>query len=168
MALKFSHLDFKRIHICSNMSRRGNREISTPKSRNSNRYIKISLLMYCKLLILKNLYIKEFCECDFDYFIFGGKKPLSPTSVKRYKHNACVLTGVKEITTHEFRHSYATNKIRYGRNINDVSKTLGHSSIAITYDVYVHKNRDMRQHISHTLTQNINKVLQSIITHFIV
>ncbi len=58
--------------------------------------------------------------------------------------------------------------------IDKVSKYLGHSSVAITLDVYVHnKKREWRSLSSkidflNTITQNFKKIIQSIITHFIV
>ena len=76
-----------------------------------------------------------------DYFIFGGISPLSPTSIKRHKHNACVSSNVREIKTHEFRHSYATRKIKCKVPVEKVSKLLGHSSISITLDIYVHNEK---------------------------
>ncbi len=169
MALKFNDLNGFYLHIGTSICRRGNREINTPKTKNSDRIIKLNLIMYFKLLILKCMYVKNNTVCVNDYFIFGGKKPLSPTSINRYKHNACEKVCIKEITVHEFRHSYATRMIRKKKPIDIVSKSLGHSSVAITLDVYVHQEKRQTSCLfSHTLIQNFNKVLQSIITHFIV
>lgn len=63
---------------------------------------------------------------------------MSPTSVDRYKKKACEKAGLKYITQHEFRHSYATRMIRKKKPINFVSKTLGHSTVSMTVDVYLH------------------------------
>ena len=55
--------------------------------------------------------------------------------------------------------------------VHKVSRMLGHSSIAITIDIYVHdKKREININSinsSKTLKQNFNKVLQSIITRFV-
>ena len=40
------------------------------------------------------------------WFIFGGPKPLSQTSIARYKDNAVKESGVKRIRIHDFRHPY--------------------------------------------------------------
>lgn len=174
MALKFSKLQHNIIHVDTNINRRDKREISSVKSINSIRNIKINIFMRFKLFILKCMYIKKYGDNEYDYFIFGGKKPLSPTSIKRYKHNACVIMDIREITTHEFRHSYATRMIRKKKPIDVVSRSLGHSSVAITLDVYVHQEKRqtsclfLRLDFFDTLQQNFKKILQSIITHFIV
>jgi len=73
----------------------------------------------------------------YDYFVFGGLKPLAPTTVDRNKKNACNKAKLFEITQHEFRHSFATRMIRK-KPINYVSKTMGHSRISTTLDVYTH------------------------------
>ncbi len=46
--------------------------------------------------------------------------------------------GLRRITLHGMRHTYATIRISKGDNIADVSKQLGHSSVQITTDVYYH------------------------------
>ena len=78
-----------------------------------------------------------YVNCSNDYFIFGGPKPLAPTTIDRYKKNACNKARIRPITQHEFRHSYATRMINKGKPINKVSKSMGHSSISMTLDVYV-------------------------------
>jgi len=45
---------------------------------------------------------------------------------------------LRQIRIHDLRHSYATIRLLKGHNIGDVSYQLGHSSIAMTYDVYGH------------------------------
>lgn len=163
MALKFSNLQDNNLVITSSMRRRGTREIESVKSNNSNRVIKLRFSMRLKIANLRNMYINNF-GCDKDFFLFGGIKPLSPTSIKRYKHNACLKMGIREITTHEFRHSCASRLVQKGLDINSVSKLLGHSSISITYDIYVHKKREVTS-FSNTLKQNFINVLLSIFTH---
>ena len=44
----------------------------------------------------------------------------------------------KSFTAHNFRHYFATDRIRKTNNIKGVSKYLGHSTTAITLDMYTH------------------------------
>lgn len=39
---------------------------------------------------------------------------------------------------HALRHTFATNMFKSGINVKIISKTLGHSSVKITYDTYIH------------------------------
>ncbi len=44
----------------------------------------------------------------------------------------------KEISAHTLRHSFTTNMLQKGHSIKAISKYLGHSSVALTLDMYVH------------------------------
>ena len=134
MALRFSDLDGFKVYIRHNLQRKGKRELDTPKNQSSMRTIKISLLMKIRIWILK----KHYGNNNYDYFIFGGSKPLAPTTIDRYKKNACISANLYTITQHEFRHSYATRMINKRKPINKVSKSMGHSSISMTLDIYTH------------------------------
>ena len=79
MALKFSDLYKYYIDINKTIHEHGTREIGTPKSINSYRQIKIDKKLYKDLIKLKNYYIKKYNSENYDYFIFGGLKPLVPT-----------------------------------------------------------------------------------------
>ena len=169
MALKFSDINRGYMSINKNISRRGEREITSVKTTKSNRVLKLDLKMQFEILILKCYYFK-ICGVYDDYFVFGGQSPLSPTSCNRYKHNACIKTNMFEITNHEFRHSYATRMCKK-KDIKEVSQSLGHSSISITYDIYVHKEKRQFNCLSsnflNTISQVFKKYLTSIITHFV-
>lgn len=138
MALRFNDLDAKHIHIRHNIQRRGNRELDTPKNQSSVRTLKIGLIERFRIYLLKKYYIKKYDNFNNDYFIFGGIKPLSSTTADRYKEKACKKAKLHVITQHEFRHSYASRMVRKKKNIIDVSKSLGHSRISTTLDIYTH------------------------------
>lgn len=137
MALRFSDLEGKYIHIRHSIHRKGKRELDTPKNQSSVRKIKLSLITRFRIWKLKQRYIKLY-GCYNNYFIFGGKVPLSPTTIDRHKKNACDKARLYEITQHEFRHSYATRMINKNVSISYVSKTMGHSRISTTLDIYTH------------------------------
>lgn len=138
MALRFSDLDGFKVHIRYNLQRRGERLLDTPKNQSSIRTFKIGLLEKIRMYRLKKYYIKLYGKFDINYFVFGGKKPLSTSTIDRYKHKACINAHIFEITQHEFRHSYASRMIRKGVPIADVSKSMGHSNISTTLDIYTH------------------------------
>lgn len=140
MALKFSDLNGNYLNINKSIQRKGGRELDTPKNQFSIRKILITNTLKKELLKLKDYYIKNYGDICYDYFIFGGIKPLSPTSIDRIKKSASYKANLRCITQHQFRHSYATNLINNGISINTVSKLLGHSNIEVTARVYVHNN----------------------------
>lgn len=73
-----------------------------------------------------------------EWFIFGGPRKLPETTINRAKSKAAKKAGLKEIRSHDFRHSHASYLIDKGVNIYKISKRLGHSSIGITLDRYGH------------------------------
>ncbi len=141
MALRFCDLDGKYIHIKHSIHRKGDRDLDTPKNQSSIRTIKISLLMRFRIWQLKKMYVKKYGDCKYDYFIFGGKKPLAPTTIDRHKKNAYEKANLKNITQHEFRHSYATRMVHKHKPIDRVSRSMGHSRVSTTMDVYVHQEK---------------------------
>lgn len=137
-ALRFIDLDGLKIHIRHSLNSKGKRELDTPKNRSSVRTIKISLLTRFRIMRLKKYYKKKYGYFKNDFYIFGGTKSLAPTTIDRYKKDACINAKMKPIKQHEFRHSYATRMISKGKPINKVSKSMGHSRITTTLDTYTH------------------------------
>ncbi len=151
MALKFCDVKGNHISINKSIERRGNRDLCTTKNIYSVRDV-----VLCKRVIkciseLKKYYTIKYGKISEDYFIFGGVKPLSGTSIDRYKLRACEIANIRPITQHQFRHSYATYLISNGIPINAVSKLLGHSSIDTTARVYVHQDLTQEKRVLATL-----------------
>ena len=46
--------------------------------------------------------------------------------------------GMQPVTVHALRHTFASNLIKANVDIKVVSQLMGHSSVKITYDTYVH------------------------------
>ena len=55
-------------------------------------------------------------------------------SVRAILNNA----GLDRYGIHALRHTFASNLFRKGVDIKIISKLLGHSTVKITYDIYVH------------------------------
>lgn len=71
-------------------------------------------------------------------WIFGCETHLPYSSISTQMSAAIKASGVKRITLHQMRHSFATNAINAGCDIVAVSRWLGHSSINMTLKVYAH------------------------------
>lgn len=156
MALKFSDFNYKYIIINKSIERRGNRELQTPKNSYSIRKIPVCRKVKKCINKLKKYYLRKYGYLDYDYFIFGFKKPLSATSIDRYKKNACNRCNLRCITQHQFRHSYATYLTSRGIPINVVSKLLGHSNVQITARIYIHQDLNQEKRVIKTLNSSIS------------
>lgn len=155
MALRFSDLSFRRLSINKSISEHsfnGKRVIDTPKTLSSCRDIKIDKKLYKSLLKLHDLYVNENDDNGFDYFIFGGIKPLAPTTINRYKKNACIKAHLRKIKLHEFRHSHATLLYDYNVDIQSIKERLGHSDINVTMSTYVHQTNKHEKRVTRTLS----------------
>ena len=125
------------------------RIINTPKTAKSIRKIKIDNELIKDLNNLKDYYIK-FEGFNDNWFIFGGLKPLSPTTIGRKKNEYCNIAKVKKIRIHDFRHSHASLLISSGVPITVISQRLGHSDVSTTLNTYSHmvpKDEDKAVHI---------------------
>lgn len=76
----------------------------------------------------------------FSEYVFIGERDelLNRITFKNAVDRCTDAASLRNIRVHDLRHSYATTRLMRGHNVGDVSYQLGHSSIKITYDVYVH------------------------------
>lgn len=156
MALQFSNLFKYYLTITKTIDEHHDPElkeriINSPKTFSSNRIVYINKFIYKGLMKLKQIYIEEYGMEDYDYYIFGGIKPLAPTTINRYKIKACEKAGIKPIRLHDFRHSHATLLVNKKIPIKVISDRLGHSKTSTTLDVYVHSDETQKKRVLSTL-----------------
>lgn len=112
--------------------------IEKPKTSSSVRRIPICGFIE-KLLLESGIHDPD---C---YFLTGSNKYIEPrTYQNRFKHylqNA----GLQNVNFHVLRHTFATNCVMAGCDIKSLSEILGHSSVKITLDKYVHPSMDAKK-----------------------
>lgn len=109
-------------------------EITTPKNASSNRTVPIPEFLVKQFASYK----AEQLDPSPSAFVFGGTRPLAPTSTDRYFKKTIEKAGVKPIRIHDLRHSCASLLISKGVSIVAVSRRLGHSDIEQTLNTYSH------------------------------
>ena len=155
MALKFSDISKYQISITKTISEHsinGSRLIDTPKNITSFRDITIDKKMYNQLIRLLKFYQNQNNDCKYDYFVFGGLKPLAPTSINRIKKRASEKANLRQITIHQFRHSHATLLYKYNIPLKAIKDRLGHSNINTTTSVYVHLDNKQKKKVQQKLS----------------
>jgi integrase len=71
-------------------------------------------------------------------------RPINASNLLRQQFDPLLQrAGVPRIRFHDLRHTYATIALGRGVPLKVVSDTLGHSSIAITADTYMHVTPSM-------------------------
>lgn len=141
LALQFQDFTNDEIFINKSISKdliNGKRFISTPKTEKSIRKIRIDNYLIEELNNLRIHYKSLYGAFNEKLYIFGGKEPLSCTTLGRYKNYYCDKANVKRIRIHDFRHSHASILFENHINTNTISKRLGHASTKTTLDTYIH------------------------------
>jgi integrase len=80
-------------------------------------------------------------------------KPIDPRTMNDRFAQALAHASVPHIRLHDARHTFATWMLQAGVPLKTVSDQLGHSSIAITGNVYSHVTREIARAAADTLNQ---------------
>ena len=120
----------------------GNRFKITNTKNRKNRTIKMPPILKNMLLGLRKYYM-EFEGFNDKWFVFGGYRYLSSSSIEKEKHSYFDLVKeiygvtINRITNHEFRHSHASYLISQGVDINVIAYRLGDTAVVV-HKVYAH------------------------------
>lgn len=84
---------------------------------------------------------------DRDNLVFTDAvgRPLNRRTVTPALHAALARIGLPPIRCHDLRHTAATLQLAAGVPLATISRTLGHSSLAITADIYAAVTPDLRR-----------------------
>ena len=123
--------------------------ITAPKSICSIRDIPIPEELF---RIIKDL------KADDDCFVLTGRpdRYIEPRTLENHFNTMTKTCGIQGATMHTCRHSFATRCVELGFDIKTLSEILGHASVSITMNRYVHPSMEMKQ-------QNMDK-LSSLMT----
>lgn len=79
--------------------------------------------------------------------------PIYPDIVSKVFREDREQLGLPSIRFHDLRHGHATMLLEAGEDLKVISDRLGHSTIAITADIYAHVCDKMQREASHKLEQ---------------
>lgn len=93
-----------------------------------------------RILLSKDLFqrIREVFHGKTYLFETRTGKPLSRKYLWSEIHKQGINHLQRAIHPHSFRHSFATAKLKAGKSLKAISNYLGHSTTAITSDMYIH------------------------------
>ena len=145
-ALQWSDIDLKKRILtvrktiqriqCQEQGKRTKLIVTEPKSESSKRCIPIPEFL---LDILK-----KFSGNTEEFVLSGKTNPIEPRTMQ-YRF-AKILKNVKlpSIHFHALRHMFASNCVKLGFDIKTLSEILGHSSVDITLNRYVHSSFEQK------------------------
>ena len=143
-ALEWTDLDVENKTINVNKSVRkinGQLIITTPKTKSSNRTIRINDDLVDLLLAMKDRQIKS-------KYIFPSPETgdiRDTSAVTRKLHRIQDRAGLPRIRFHDLRHTFATLTLEAGVDVKTVSHMLGHTDAGFTMNTYMHVTDDMQK-----------------------
>lgn len=111
--------------------------IGSPKTGTSQRDIPIPGFMLPRL--------KEKRRDGACYLLTGRLTCMEPRGVQRRFKNLLRKLRMPDVNIHALRHSFASQWIENGFDSKSLSEILGHSSVKITMDIYVHSNMSQKK-----------------------
>ena len=149
-ALKFNDISFetKTMHIDKTMQRiqnfKGDKNktdiiISSPKSECSIREIPVPQFII-DLIIENDLYKRN------AYLLTGeATRFIEPRTLENKFNKIAAICNIENATFHMIRHTFASNCIEAGVDAKSLSEILGHSSVNITLNRYVHSSMQIKR-----------------------
>ncbi len=118
--------------------------IAEPKSQSSRREIPIP---DCIIPMLKELKAKSSA-----FVLTGTEKPIEPRTMQyRFKRILKVI-NINDYNFHICRHQFASGAVELGFDVKTLSEILGHSSVQITLDRYIHTSMEHKRSCMNLLT----------------
>ncbi len=114
--------------------------LEMPKSASSVRYIPIPAF-------LNELLKKDAAEHQKEEFIISGSctKIPDPRTLQNKFRQDQKQAGIPTYNFHVLRHTFATRCVELGFDIKSLSEILGHASVNITLNRYVHSSMEMKK-----------------------
>jgi len=154
LALQWKDIDIKggQIYINKAVEFIGNTpSVKAPKTEKGNRSVPI--LKTLKPYLSQGKLKTE----DEDYYIFGGKKPLTLIMIKKRWKKYIDDHGLN-ITQHQLRHTYATILYDAGIDAKMAQSLLGHADVQTTLNIYTHISDTTPQKITNKINKAIEKL----------
>ncbi|MBP3856662.1 MAG: site-specific integrase, partial [Ruminiclostridium sp.] len=118
--------------------------ITEPKSQSSIRIIPIPECLAEKL--------GSYVGNEDDYILSGTSKPVEPRTMQNRFARILKNANLPSLHFHSLRHAFATKCIALGFDVKTLSEILGHSSIELTLNRYVHSSMDRKKACMDKLT----------------
>ena len=156
-ALKWSDIDLEKriITVGKTMQRIKNTGgktatkivITPPKSKTSAREIPVPDVLYS--------YLKTM-QCDNGCYVLTGKKIFAEPRTIQYKFKSVLKKiGLPQVNFHALRHMFATKCIDIGIDVKTLSEILGHCSVELTLNRYVHSSIERKRRCMKLFSDNI-------------
>lgn len=162
--LKWHDVDFDNriLHISRTTNQiSGEWVTGTPKSKSGTRDIPLTkeavqiLNVVKKRIRINNIVPMQYHDT---VFVSSHGKPIDNSSYNAALRKLCDKAGIERISMHTLRHTFATRCIEGGMQPKTLQEILGHSSIKITMDIYVHAMEDAKSREMESVESALNVI----------
>lgn len=87
---------------------------------------------------------KKFIKAPKAYILSGNERYIEPRTMQNRFKNYLKKAGIIDANFHALRHTFATRCVEVGFEIKSLSEVLGHSTVNITLNRYVHSSFAMK------------------------
>lgn len=124
--------------------------VQSPKSAHSERKIPIPEVLLAWLA-------ERIAQQRGKIYLFGidGKKALEPRTLQYRFQKFLKKMGIEAVNFHALRHTFATRCVEKHIDLKTISEILGHGSVKITLDRYVHSSLEFKR-------QQINRLDEAV------
>lgn len=136
--------DSRLLHVSHTVSRISDEQgrckwlMEMPKTMSSIRVIPIS-----DTLMKAMLQIRE--KSVSDYIVSEHQSFTNPRTFEYRYHRELSASQVTDVNFHALRHTFATRCVEGGMDIKTLSEILGHASVNITLNTYVHSSLELKK-----------------------
>lgn len=159
-ALQWKDIDFKnnilhinktlqRVYIKDKQINNSKVIITNPKTHNAEREIPLNKEFAKEL--------NKFKTNPDDYILSCSKKWVEPRTYRRFFERVLIKSKVEKINFHGLRHTFATNCIKLGVDYKTVSELLGHATVNITLNLYVHPQMSQKKKCIDLICKNFSE-----------
>lgn len=159
-ALQWKDIDFKnnmlhinktlqRVYIKDNNVKKSKVIITNPKTHNAERDIPLNKDFAKEL--------KNYKTNSEDYLLSCTNKWIEPRTYRRFFERTIKKANIEKINFHGLRHTFATNCIKLGVDYKTVSELLGHSTVNITLNLYVHPQMSQKKKCINLICKNFQE-----------
>ena len=123
--------------------------ITEPKTHNAERDIPISKEFANEL--------KKYKTEPEHYLLSCSNKWIEPRTYRRFFERISKKANIEKINFHGLRHTFATNCIKLGIDYKTVSELLGHATVNITLNLYVHPQMSQKKKCINLICKNFQE-----------
>ena len=159
-ALQWKDIDFKNniLHINKTLQRVYINDteihsskiiITAPKTHNAEREIPLNREFANEL--------KKYKTEPNHYILSCTDKWIEPRTYRRFFERISKKADIEKINFHGLRHTFATNCIKLGVDYKTVSELLGHATVNITLNLYVHPQMSQKKRCINLVCKNFQE-----------